>query len=276
MSEQQYQSLRAIADLGGKNFIVPSYQRSYRWGEREIQALLQDIWDFAQMQNQSDFYCLQPVVVKNNKEKYRIIDGQQRLTTIFLIIKFLENKDFFNISYETRLNSTKFLQNIQDKTQKEVENIDFYHFHKAYEVIQDFFNNKNINKDKFLKILLNKCKILWYEIAPKENENEVFIRLNIGKIPLVEAENIKALFLSKNDELDSDDLKDRAELWYRSEIEARENRDFRYCVLNKINEKEDIENKILKDDIQRIEAYLKSLVPCRPPTTQQYNLFFHF
>ena len=63
MSEQQYQSLRAIADLGGKNFIVPSYQRSYRWGEREIQALLQDIWDFAQMQNQSDFYCLQPVVV---------------------------------------------------------------------------------------------------------------------------------------------------------------------------------------------------------------------
>ena len=47
MSEQQYQSLRAIADLGGKNFIVPSYQRSYRWGEREIQALLQDIWDFA-------------------------------------------------------------------------------------------------------------------------------------------------------------------------------------------------------------------------------------
>ncbi|WP_289686615.1 DUF262 domain-containing protein, partial [Helicobacter japonicus] len=208
MSEQQYQSLRAIADLGGKNFIVPSYQRSYRWGEREIQALLQDIWDFAQMQNQSDFYCLQPVVVKNNKEKYRIIDGQQRLTTIFLIIKFLENKDFFNISYETRLNSTKFLQNIQDKTQKEVENIDFYHFHKAYEVIQDFFNNKNINKDKFLKILLNKCKILWYEIAPKENENEVFIRLNIGKIPLVEAENIKALFLSKNDELDSDDLKD--------------------------------------------------------------------
>lgn len=276
MSEQQYQSLRAIADLGGKNFIVPSYQRSYRWGEREIQALLQDIWDFAQMQNQSDFYCLQPVVVKNNKEKYRIIDGQQRLTTIFLIIKFLENKDFFNISYETRLNSTKFLQNIQDKTQKEVENIDFYHFHKAYEVIQDFFNNKNINKDKFLKILLNKCKILWYEIAPKENENEVFIRLNIGKIPLVEAENIKALFLSKNDELDSDDLKDRAELWYRSEIEARENRDFRYCVLNKINEKEDIENKILKDDIQRIEAYLKSLVPSSDKKHYLFEYFYKY
>ena len=178
----------------------------------------------AQMQNQSDFYCLQPVVVKNNKEKYRIIDGQQRLTTIFLIIKLLENKNFFNISYETRPNSTNFLQNIQDKTQKEVENIDFYHFHKAYEVIQVFFDNKDINQNKFLEVLLNKCKVLWYEIAPKENENEVFIRLNIGKIPLAEAENIKALFLSKNDELDSDDLKDRAELWYQSEIEARENR----------------------------------------------------
>lgn len=276
MSEQQYQFLRAIVDLGGKNFIVPSYQRSYRWGEREIQALLQDIWDFAQMQNQSGFYCLQPVVVKNNKEKYRIIDGQQRLTTIFLIIKFLENKDFFNISYETRRNSTDFLKNIKDKTQEEIENIDFYHFYKAYEVIQAFFDNKDINQNKFLKILLNKCKILWYEIAPKENENEVFICLNIGKIPLVEAENIKALFLSKNDELDSDDLKDRAELWYRSEIEARENRDFRYCVLNKINEKEDIENKILKDDIQRIEAYLKSLVPSSDKKHYLFEYFYKY
>lgn len=121
--------------------------------------------------------------------------------------------------------------------------------------------------------MLNKCKVLWYEIAPKENENEVFIRLNIGKIPLEEAENIKALFLSKNDELDSDDLKRRAELWYQSEIEARKNRDFRYCVLNKINEKEDIENKILKDDIQRIEAYLKSLVPY---SKEKYYLFEYF
>ncbi|RDU69684.1 DUF262 domain-containing protein [Helicobacter cholecystus] len=271
MSEQQDQSLRAIANLEGKNFIVPSYQRGYRWGEREIQALLQDIWDFTQMQNQPDFYCLQPVVMKSNNKEYRIIDGQQRLTTIFLIIKFLENKDFFNISYETRLKSTDFLKNIKDKTQEEIENIDFYHFHKAYEVIQDFFNNKSIDKNKFLEILLNKCKVLWYEIAPKENENEVFIRLNIGKIPLVEAENVKALFLSKNDKLDSDDLKDRAELWYQSEIEARENRDFRYCVLNKINEKEDIENKILKDDIQRIEAYLKSLVP---PSNNLFEYFY--
>ncbi len=157
---QQDQSLRDIVGLKDKNFIIPSYQRGYRWGEREVQALLQDIWDFAQMQNQSDFYCLQPVVVKNNKEKYRIIDGQQRLTTIFLIIKLLENKNFFNISYETRPNSTNFLQNIQDKTQKEVENIDFYHFHKAYEVIQVFFDNKDINQNKFLEVLLNKCKVL--------------------------------------------------------------------------------------------------------------------
>lgn len=265
--------LRAIEDLKDKNFIVPSYQRGYRWGEREVQALLQDICDFAQMQNQSDFYCLQPVVVKNDKEKYRIIDGQQRLTTIFLIIKFLGNKDFFHISYETRPKSTDFLKNIKDKTQEETKNIDFYHFYKAYEAIQKFFNNTNINKESFLKILLNKCKVLWYEIAPKENENEVFIRLNIGKIPLEEAENIKALFLSKNDELDSDDLKYRAELWYESEIEARENRDFRYCVLNKIDEKEDIENKILKDDIQRIEAYLKSLVP---PSDKKHYLFEYF
>ncbi|EOC5015915.1 DUF262 domain-containing protein [Campylobacter upsaliensis] len=62
MSQSQY--LRAIGDLKGENFVIPSYQRGYRWTSKEVTTLLQDIWDFAQMENQPDFYCLQPIVVK--------------------------------------------------------------------------------------------------------------------------------------------------------------------------------------------------------------------
>lgn len=272
--------LRAIKDLEGKSFEIPSYQRGYRWGKREVEALLQDILDFSQKQSSqkqsSSFYCLQPVVVKKDKEKYRIIDGQQRLTTIFLIIKFLQNKDYFEITYQSRKESVKFLQNIENE--KEHKNIDFYHFKKAYKNIKEFFNNKDQDKDQveFYKILLEDCKILWYEIS--DNENDVFMRLNIGKIPLLEAENIKALFLSKNDELESDDLKERAEFWYESEKGARDNRDFRYCVLSHVDEK-DIEDKKIKDDILRIEAYLKALVPYSTkkhyPTKKHY-LFDYF
>ncbi|MBS4281461.1 DUF262 domain-containing protein [Campylobacter vulpis] len=269
MSQNQY--LRAIGDLKGENFVIPSYQRGYRWTSKEVKALLQDIWDFTQIENQPDFYCLQPIVVKKNGEEYNVIDGQQRLTTIFLLIKFLQNKDHFTITYQSRRKSTEFLKNIQHSVDRE-KNIDFYHFDKAYGYIKDFFENDDIDKKKFENTLIDKCKVLWYEIAKKENENEVFIRLNIGKIPLVEAENIKALFLSKNDELDSEDLKERAELWYKSEIEARENRDFRYCVLNKVDEK-NIEQKSIKDDILRIDAYLKAIVPY---SKEEYYLFDYF
>ncbi|EOH8685724.1 DUF262 domain-containing protein [Campylobacter upsaliensis] len=270
MSQNQY--LRAIGDLKGENFVIPSYQRGYRWTSKEVKALLQDIWDFTQMENQPDFYCLQPIVVKKNREKYNVIDGQQRLTTIFLMIKFLQNRDYFTIDYQSRLKSAEFLKNIQHNNADKDKNIDFYHFDKAYSYIKGFFENDNTDKNNFEKILIDKCKVLWYEIAEKENENEVFIRLNIGKIPLVEAENIKALFLSKNDELDSEDLKERAELWYKSEIEARENRDFRYCVLNKIDEK-NIEQKSIKDDILRIDVYLKAIVPY---SKEEYYLFDYF
>lgn len=270
MSQNQY--LRAIGDLKGENFVIPSYQRGYRWTSKEVKALLQDIWDFTQMENQPDFYCLQPIVVKKNREKYNVIDGQQRLTTIFLMIKFLQNRDYFTIDYQSRLKSAEFLKNIQHSNADKDKNIDFYHFDKAYSYIKGFFENDNTDKNNFEKILIDKCKVLWYEIAEKENENEVFIRLNIGKIPLVEAENIKALFLSKNDELDSEDLKERAELWYKSEIEARENRDFRYCVLNKIDEK-NIEQKSIKDDILRIDVYLKAIVPY---SKEEYYLFDYF
>ncbi|MCR2057222.1 DUF262 domain-containing protein [Campylobacter helveticus] len=229
----QSQSLRAIVDFWGKNFVIPN------------------------------FYCLQPIVVKKSGEKYNVIDGQQRLTTIFLIIKFLQNEDYFTITYQSRLKSAEFLKNIGEcDVNKAIGNIDFFYFLEAYNNIKLFFQSADRNKKRFENTLLDRCKVLWYEINQKENENEVFIRLNIGKIPLVEAENIKALFLSKNDELDSEDLKERAELWYRSEIEARENRDFRYCVLNQVDKKY-IENKNIKDDILRIEAYLKAIVPAK-------------
>ena len=257
--------LKSINELENYKFFIPSYQRGYRWrGTKEVKELLADIWDFANMRQRDSFYCLQPIVVKQNDKKFIVIDGQQRLTTIFLIVKFLENKDLFTLEYQTRLNSAEFLKNIDKKYKEQQSNIDFFHFTNAYEAIIDFFEDKwTSDRTKFADILLNYCKVLWYEA--QEKENDVFIRLNIGKIPLLEAENIKALFLSKNENLDDDDIKERAEFWYESEVKARDEDDFRYCVLNKIMPNDifkDEKNKpILRDDILRIEAYLKAIVP---------------
>lgn len=275
----QNNQLKALKDLENYQFFVPSYQRGYRWGKREVNALLEDIWDFSQEQmvEQNNFYCLQPIVLKRKGEVYSLIDGQQRLTTIFLIIKYLQNRNLFKIEYDTRRDSTEFLENIKDRYSLPADNIDFWHFANAYKVILEFFKNVEIDKREiFAKTLLNDCKILWYEA--KEEENDVFVRLNIGKIPLLESENIKALFLSKNDELDNDEIKERAEFWYESEIKARENNDLRYCVLQKIKpddiSKDEYNKPILSDDILRIEAYLKAIV--EPNKDNKHYLFDDF
>lgn len=69
-------------------FFIPDYQRGYKWTRTEVLKLLNDIWDFKlnhPNEDDSDFYCLQPVVVKPKDGRYYVIDGQQRLTTLLII-----------------------------------------------------------------------------------------------------------------------------------------------------------------------------------------------
>ena len=94
------------ADIKGK-FVIPSYQRGYRWGRWEVKRLLDDI-----RQNGNAKYCLQPIVVKVlDKETYELIDGQQRLTTLYILLTFLKREYKpkitipFEIEYEIRKGS---------------------------------------------------------------------------------------------------------------------------------------------------------------------------
>ncbi|MBI9069728.1 MAG: DUF262 domain-containing protein [Salinivirgaceae bacterium] len=97
--------LRKITELLNENFYVPSYQRGYRWTKDEVDALLNDIWDFRENPPKHEygekklFYCLQPIVVKekivNDRNLWEVIDGQQRLTTIFVFFN-LKVYQYFN------------------------------------------------------------------------------------------------------------------------------------------------------------------------------------
>lgn len=121
-------------------FHVASYQRGYRWGPEEVKRLLDDVYT-----NGNQDYCLQPIVVKNNGNSYELIDGQQRLTTLYLIYKYMHNasggfldEPQFSITYETREKSQEFLTDI-DMARKN-ENIDFWFICNAYETISDCLN----------------------------------------------------------------------------------------------------------------------------------------
>ena len=90
-------ALKPINSLKGKKFFVPSCQRGYRWTERQVVDLLNDIWEFSRERDKDEIYCLQPVIVKHHGDKWELIDGQQRLTTIYILLSYLKKKVLYRI-----------------------------------------------------------------------------------------------------------------------------------------------------------------------------------
>lgn len=224
--------LKSIAELQNLAFYIPDYQRGYRWTRRQVEDLLNDIYEFSQKDN-AGIYCLQPlVVIKRSSEEqlldrvhaakdldevkrilngqWEVVDGQQRLTTIRLILEVL-NCPCYDITYQTRENSAEFLNTITTKGEKDAKtNIDFYRIYEAYRKIDEWLKEiDGKQKERFQNVLLNQVKFIWYET--QENPKEVFTRLNIGKISLTNAELIKALLLNKSNFDSRDD--DKIRLW---------------------------------------------------------------
>lgn len=225
----------AIGDiLDGRYFYIPAYQRGYRWTEKQVDDLLRDLLCFANDNKEDgDFYCLQPIIarpitdehklqmifntkhIENIKEKgvWEIIDGQQRLTTIFLLYKYLvavkewdeaklkeeeDGKELYHILYETREDSALFLDtlslNIIYDGQEYKENIDFYHMASAFKYIDNWIKNegKQINLRYKLGGSLDKVRnnlfavlngmrdtksgsvqVLWYELAEDKSQSSI-------------------------------------------------------------------------------------------------------
>jgi len=212
-------ALKCIHDLLDHRFVIPSYQRGYRWKEQQVNDLLDDIWDFTQDRGRAkgEFYCLQPVVVAQGKHGYSVVDGQQRMTTIHIIFSVLAELKrhieprMFTIEFETRKDSQKFLQNIDLSRMN--ENIDYYHICSAFQTIEKWFASKpGTAKVDLLNSLLrndadgSNVRVIWYEIDPQTDPRDVFARLNMGKIPLTNAELVRALFLNRDNYVGEEDF----------------------------------------------------------------------
>lgn len=246
--------------LDGRCFYIPAYQRGYRWTKKQVEDLLRDLLCFANdPKEESAFYCLQPIIARpiTDEDKlsklfvhndfeiqslvkngvWEIIDGQQRLTTLFLIYKYLLNekgwdakklfeeedgKQLYKILYATRDDSTKFLEGVGTiEDEEDIANIDYFYMSKAIETIDNWIKKegKEINQRYKLGGSLSKVRdslfsllngnsdaidgsvqVLWYQIAENNETNSIkeFQKINTGKIRLTDAELIKGLFLMKN------------------------------------------------------------------------------
>lgn len=235
-SEAGEMPLKNVRDLLGEHYYIPNYQRGYRWGKDEVTKLLDDIWDFAN-HRKSQFYCLQPLIILPQEPsdaeetvRYEVLDGQQRLTTLNLIVHYIKehfpgNEKYpeMHLHYQTRPESSKAFSSIRidedGRVQMEVglkPSIDFWHIKHAYGYIHNWFTEKEederFNDNTFQEVFLDQVKVIWYEIDRGEDPIEVFERNNTGKIPLADAELIKAFILKGDKRSDRNHLRRQLEI----------------------------------------------------------------
>jgi hypothetical protein len=131
-----------------------------------------------------------------------VVDGQQRLTTIYLILRYFNslraaNKQqvLFDLDYETRKSLREFLA---DPTEESANtNVDYHYFYAAIVSIEDWFTRYDHEVDELRSTLLTRTKVIWYQLGASEDSVDAFTRLNVGKIPLTNDELIRALFLRR-------------------------------------------------------------------------------
>ena len=227
--------IKSVSELLNMKFFIPDYQRGYRWTTQEVKDLLEDIHDFStkECKSSGEFYCLQPLVVRQMSEQekqefglsvndvwYEVIDGQQRLTTLYLMLIALNSaiktlplpSNLYELRYQRDANrAASFLNSVATLSEADCTQIDYYHMSRAYFYIKEWFERRGIKLEDFCDVLLeyrisaknllkdivNNVRFIWYE-SVDENPIKVFTRLNIGKIGLTNGELIKALMLNRH------------------------------------------------------------------------------
>lgn len=217
---------KSFHELLNMHFIIPPYQRGYRWDVQQVTDLLHDLHAFVRkycgplQQSSTDgkvpYYCLQPIAVVEAYDKdntYYLVDGQQRITTIYLLLHFIREKIIFqkfpiyDISLPSRDHQNDYLNNLNFKN-KEADhdsNIDNFYLRKAYETIEEWYDPEGEHAAELYNILAlfikqpghqeqREVRVIWYEIVDR-SPIDAFRNLNYGKIPLTATELVKALLL---------------------------------------------------------------------------------
>lgn len=196
----------SIGELWGQglHFTIAPYQRGYRWKPQQVNQLLNDIMQAASGAVRP--YMLQPIVLRDaGNSEFELIDGQQRLTCIWIIIQYLksigiaDDQEYYALDYTTRTTSTAYLSELEKGIIPEPDSIDEQHFRTTRECADKFFSRYDkSSKYKWLAFLKDNVHVIWYvvEDALKDRTAEdVFMSLNRGRIPLTDSELVKTLLL---------------------------------------------------------------------------------
>ena len=214
---------------GNVRFVIPSYQRGYRWHKEDAEKLLQDL-----LTHKGNCYCLQPLELQKLEDKsipswisrenpdyvyYRVVDGQQRLTTVAIIAHILGCPPSWDICYDTE---KKLLSNMLPC--KSVSPINNFFRKQVYDAVKEFISDAKITvQDRtLLKNYFGKDEsrqiVFPTHYLPTDDKNDpegqnAFTRLNAGKTPLTSSELIRALYMVQDNGLSENQRVEIAKEW---------------------------------------------------------------
>ncbi len=191
-------SLKSIKDFESLDvqFYIPNYQRGYRWKSKQVNQLIDDIEAFTPTEN-NPFYFLQALAVAKDEVNNRVnvVDGQQRLTTLKLILG--DSNNSIHISYAREA----------DKA------LDRYFKDNALSIIENKLGMSSSSRRLMFCDKLRKCcRFLYYEVS-QDKELSTFDELNSGKIPVKDSELVKCVMLTLSDDESSIYTNARAKEW---------------------------------------------------------------
>ncbi|AGH38656.1 hypothetical protein F542_8250 [Bibersteinia trehalosi USDA-ARS-USMARC-188] len=181
-----------VKDLcNNDKYIVPIYQRNYAWGKDEIELLIQDILE-ALNKNESKNYYIGSLVVSKRKDGYEVIDGQQRLTTLKLLLSYYNKKENVHLDFEHRNESNDSFKNLHSKqSQKNA-------IEQGFQIIKNYNElAENDKKQKFFDFLLERVVILRTEVPEDTDLNHYFEIMNNRGEQLEKHEVLKARLMDK-------------------------------------------------------------------------------
>ena len=194
---------------GCKFFNIPEYQRGYKWTVDNIVQLLEDLKGFKQ--NSSDeFYCLQNITITKAKVNehlcFNVIDGQQRLTTLFILISYIQrnmsdkvlSSETDILRYSIREETDKFLREtilsgeFWNSEEYKPATKDQYYITEVAKAIAEWFRTNSLEE----RTILDHLKLIVNKVESGEEET-VFASLNGGKVDLDGADLVRAILITR-------------------------------------------------------------------------------
>ena len=195
------QKVIKLYELSKEKLIIPVYQRPYKWTEKNVIQLLEDIFEYVILKNK-DYRIGNIILHKDDKKDNNIVDGQQRLTTISLLLKILDN------------NFSELLLNEEYKHNISKNNIVY-----NYRIIDKWINTKFKNKEEkadFKSKILNKCEFVLFTVFEQDEAFQLFDSQNARGKALEPYDLLKAFHLREMDFDSEDDRIKCVERWETS------------------------------------------------------------